>query len=188
LIQTVSRSIEDPELLLAYRDLPAYTHILFTSKNAVRIFFEHLQALNISKDTLKSCHLIAIGAVTASYLTAHGLVPQSVSDVETQEGLVSLLQRLVLENAYLFLPRSALSRPVLVQFLEKSQIRYHACDLYNTITRIPEKLPDLSQIDEILFTSPSTVNAFIEVFGALPKDKKLLALGPITELALETKL
>ncbi|MBY0530066.1 MAG: uroporphyrinogen-III synthase [Rhabdochlamydiaceae bacterium] len=184
LIQIVARSVEEEELLSAYRDLPAYTHILFTSKNAVRIFFEHLIALNISKQILNSCHLIAIGAVTAAYLKVQGCPAHFVSEVQTQEGLVSLLQTLPLESAYLFLPRSSLSRPVLVQFLEQSNVRYLACDLYQTITCVPKKLPDLSQIDEILFTSPSTVRAFIEVFGALPRDKKLLAIGPITRQAL----
>jgi uroporphyrinogen-III synthase len=39
--------------------------------------------------------------------------------------------------------------------------------------------------DEIVFTSPSTVAAFKEIFGALPRGKKLVAIGPITEEALD---
>jgi uroporphyrinogen-III synthase len=57
--------------------------------------------------------------------------------------------------------------------------------LYDTVTQKLEPKPDLNHVQEIVFTSPSTVLAFLEIFGALPKGKKLIAIGPITQQQLE---
>jgi len=93
-----------------------------------------------------------------------------------------------LENAYFFMPRSSSSRPIIVNFFQERQIRYQSCDLYDTVTQILEPRPDLDQIDEIVFTSPSTVRAFIEIFGTLPNGKRLIAIGPVTEEALKVEI
>jgi uroporphyrinogen-III synthase len=122
--------------------------------------------------------------VTAAHLAAKNSPPHHIAQDETQEGVVQLLKSLPLENSYIFLPRSSLSRPVLVQFFEEQGIRYQTFDLYDTVTQGLEPKPDLDLVDEIVFTSPSTVRAFIEIFGALPKHKKLVAIGPITQSAL----
>jgi uroporphyrinogen-III synthase len=177
-IKIVPRALESPELKQAYDEFEAYTHLLFTSKNAVKVFFGHLCPNLSAKIT------IAIGEVTAAHLRVQGVQPQFIAQDETQEGVIQLLNQLDLNNAYFFMPRSSLSRPLLTNFFKEHQIRHQACDLYDTVTQILEPRPDLNRIDEIIFTSPSTVNAFLEIFGKLPKGKKLTAVGPITEQAL----
>jgi len=179
-IKIVPRSLEDLELKQVYAELSKFTHVIFTSKNAVKVFFQHLASV----ESLKAKTLIAIGEVTATHLSILGLSPQFVAKKETQEGVVQLLSELDLENAYFFMPRSSLSRPVIVNFFEERHIRYLACDLYDTATQILKPKPDLDQIDEIVFTSPSTVSAFLQIFGTLPKGKRLIAVGPVTEQAL----
>lgn len=183
-IQIVPKSPLQPELKLAYDDLHDYTHLIFTSKNAVQIFFQHLKELGLSGTILANKTVIAIGAVTAARLKAQGVATAHIAEQESQEGLVQLLNKLDIEDAYFFLPRSVLSRPVLARYFVEREIRFQACDLYDTKTLKASPVPDLKQIDEIVFTSPSTVKGFMEIFGALPHDKKLLAIGPITENAL----
>lgn len=186
-IKVVPRSLEHLELKAAYASLDAFTHLIFTSKNAVKIFFKHLADLKCSVENLKAKKTIAIGTVTAAHLAILGLSPQCIAQ-ETQESVVQLLNTMDLESAYFFMPRSSLSRPVIVHFFQAHQVRYLACDLYDTVTQILEPKPDLNQIDEIVFTSPSTVNAFIEIFGTLPTGKRLIAIGPVTEQALLTRI
>jgi uroporphyrinogen-III synthase len=184
IIKIVPRSLAHPELKQAYAALSEYTHLIFTSKNAVKIFFGHLADLKQSADVLKIKTTIAIGKVTAAYLAATGIPLQFVAHEETQEGIVQLLDTMHLENTYIFMPRSSLSRPVLTHFFKQRRIRFQACDLYDTLTQALEPKPDLDQVDEILFTSPSTVHAFLEIFGTLPKGKKLMTIGSVTEKAL----
>ncbi len=45
-IAIIPRALDHSEVGRAYRDLSSYTHLLFTSKNAVRVFFTHLSLLN----------------------------------------------------------------------------------------------------------------------------------------------
>jgi uroporphyrinogen-III synthase len=187
-IKIVPRAIDHPEIRSAYADLDHYTHLLFTSKNAVKVFFDHLLQMNRPISSLHNRTVIAIGEVTAAHLASNGLVANHVSLEETQEGVVSLLQDLNLDDAYVFLPRSSLSRPLLVHYLETMQIPTFACDFYDTVPQMLEPRPNLDKIDEIVFTSPSTVQAFLAIFGALPRDKKCIAIGPITESFLQKSM
>jgi uroporphyrinogen-III synthase len=183
IIKIVPRTADHPEIKQAFDAMGEYTHLLFTSKNAVKVFFE-----NFKGSDLKSKTVIAIGQVTAAHLAAQGLLPQFTAEEETQEGVVKLLETLDLKDAYFFLPRSSLSRPVLVHFFESRNVRFVACDLYDTVTQELLPRPDLEKVDEIIFTSPSTVKAFMEIFKKLPAGKKLLAVGPVTQEALKQQL
>lgn len=158
-------------------DLSLYTHIIFTSKNAVKVFFSQVSSLP------PSLKVIAIGKVTAEHIQA-----DMIAQEETQEGIINLLKHIDLKNAYIFYPRSSLSRPVLLDFLKSQNIRHAVCDLYDTLPQQPLPLPNFNEIDEIIFTSPSTVDAFLLIFGSLPLDKKLTSIGPITEERLREEL
>jgi uroporphyrinogen-III synthase len=182
-IRIVPRKIGE-EIEQAYRELPDYTHILFTSKNAVHVFFEHLFLLKYDKLQLYHKTFIAIGSATAHALKSHLRSPDLTAQHETQEGLIALLKQWRLESAYILLPRSSLSRPLLSAFLEREKVRYRAFNIYDTEVQKLNPIPDLNLVDEIVFTSPSTVRGFMYVFGNLPKDKHLCALGPITEKVL----
>ena len=183
-IQIVPRDFNDRQIKRAYDDLDEYTHFIFTSKNAVKVFAGHLSQMNKLVSDLQEKTVIAIGEVTAAHLAARGLPPSLVCQEETQEGVIHVLNDLNLDDAYIFVPRSSLSRPVLVHYFKEREIRCQACDLYDTVPNRIEPKPDLSEVDEIVFTSPSTVTAFLEIFGALPIGKKCLAIGPVTESAL----
>ena len=172
------------EVKRAFDDLEEFTHIIFTSKNAVRVFFSQIKALGKSASVLEKKILIAIGTVTAAHLQSEGFSSYLIAEEETQEGIIHELKLQNLENAYLFLPRSALSRPALVDFLASRGIRHQVCDLYDTVTQKTEPVPNLEAVDEIVFASPSTVKGFLEIFGPIPKNKKIVALGPITEEAI----
>lgn len=184
-IKIVPRSLEHPEIAKGFAILDKYTHCIFTSKNAVKVFFEFLGCC----DKVGNKTLIAIGQVTAFSLRSFGLEPHYIADEETQEGVIQLLQNLHLKNAHFFLPRSALSRPILTQFFQDNKIPFCACDLYDTVFQAPEPKPDLTQVDEIVFTSPSTVRAFFAIFSTIPDGKKCVAIGPVTEreLILQTQ-
>lgn len=165
-----------------FQDIPLYSHFIFTSKNTVSI----LKEKGFSFSALKGKTVFAIGLVTKSKLEEEGVVVQRVSYPETQEGLVELLKKEVLD--YVFLPHAALARDVLEKFLVTNQIRHKICNLYDTVTQKLEPIPSLDDVDEIIFTSPSTVKAFFEIFFSLPHGKKAVCLGPITEGALNRYL
>lgn len=181
LIQTVPLEIP-PHL---WDDFSDYTHILFTSKNAVAIF---LQALKEKSCTLDNKQLVAIGKSTAAKLEQEGYTSHWIASQESQEGIIELLRMQDLRDAYVFYPRSSLARKKLEDFLIERGIRHQICDLYETVFQKPEWLPDPNHFEEIIFTSPSTVRSFLAAFGSVPQGKKLTCIGAITEAELQKAL
>lgn len=167
----------------AYNKLSSYTHLLFSSKNAVQVFFQQLDQFGIPKKILEPMTIIAIGTVTESHIKKHAQC-HFVAEEETQEGMVALLKLQSLEKAQFFFPRSSLSRNVIIDFFQKNNIPFLDSFIYDTIVQKNQPVPNLEEIDEIVFTSPSTIRAFLEIFPAIPLHKKLLAIGPITQKTL----
>lgn len=149
-------------------DWQAFTHVILTSPNAARIL--------TSQMSLQDKKILAIGKGTAE-----GLSCFAVASPETQEGMIELLKRTPLENSYLLYPRSSSARPLLANYLKEAGLKHQICDLYETIYLKPDPLPVLDDFDEIIFTSPSTVRAFLALYGSIPKIKIITCMGPITE-------
>jgi hydroxymethylbilane synthase len=155
-------------------DISSFTHIIFTSKTAVQLF-----NYSITNQTL-----ISIGKVTAAHLEVKGIAAHYVAHEETQEGIVALLKDLDLTNSRLLLPRSARARSHLTDYLTERKVAHVVLDLYDTVVA-DVTLPDLSCFDEVVFTSPSTVEAFFEKVDLIPSQVRLRAIGPVTTNALQ---
>lgn len=178
-IEIKKKSVQDLYIQEAFQNLHLYTHIVFTSKTTVKIFFEHLEKLQISKEVLKEKRFITIGPVTKAFLEEEGF--DSIMAQEfTQEGIVEVLKGVSLTGTYFFYPKSKIARPFLKSFFRSYQVKYYSCDFYSV--QYTEKKPFFSfnEIEEIVFTSPSTVEGFIKIFKKIPKNKKIIAIGSIT--------
>lgn len=151
---------------------PQFTHIIFTSQSTV-----HYWPGPWDKSA------IAIGPATAAALQKKGVEPL-IAGVSTQEGIIDLIRSI---RGYFFLPRSRLARSVLTDFMEGEKIPFFALDLYDTVCQKLEPVPNLDDFDEIIFTSPSTVEGFLRIYGRLPSHKKLTPIGPITAERLHTE-
>ncbi|MCH9630211.1 MAG: hypothetical protein S4CHLAM37_02050 [Chlamydiia bacterium] len=187
-IEIVPRDFDSFEIKHQFDDILEYTHFILTSKNAVKVFFDALEYYKIDPGFLSTMPVLAIGAVTSSELNKYHITHQTVAKEATQEGVMELLETLDLENAYLFYPRSAKSRPTLSFYLRLRGIRHQICDLYDTKSKLLSELPDLDLFHEVVFTSPTTVKAFFSFFTKMPPELELKAIGPITRHALNKQL
>lgn len=166
----------EPGIQSALALLREFTHLIFTSKNAVEIFFSFIPEVYQLKDKI----FIAVGSVTAMYLKKRGFSSLQAKE-ETQEGVIQLLKNLPLKNSFIFFPCSSLTRPLLREFLLREQIKHFICPLYDTVHQKLEPVPNLVEIDEIVFTSPSTVDGFLKIFSTIPEKNKIICIGQITE-------
>lgn len=155
-----------------------YTHIIFTSQTAVDLFFQQEKGNNAL--------FIAVGAQTKKRIEAHGCQVALTPEEETAEGLIVRLAEMEWRSARVLWPHSALSRPLLEQFFIEREIPIDSPILYDVQPHFPGPLPD--HIEEIIFTSPSTVHAYIHFFGSLPHDKKLTPIGEVTKKTLSDML
>lgn len=142
------------------------THTIFTSRTAAKIYRPYLTEGPI---------------FCTGKATARDLAPLStlIAAEEQAEGVVELLKQYDLKNAHIVWPRAEGARSLISDFL-KDKCRLTELPLYRAKTT-RNKLPDPTPFKKLFFTSPSTVSAYQELFGALPEDKELLALGPITK-------
>lgn len=181
IIAIAPRDFDEPEVLLAFRDYLLYSHFIFTSKNAVRLFFKALQHYNYLAIFLIYKTIIAVGEATNNVLKDHGFKANIVAKEETAEGLVEALKDISNPSNYFFWPHAKSARPVISDYLKSQNLKYRECVLYETIPSPTFKMHDLNYFDEIIFTSPSTVDTFLSHANALPKDKILTGIGPITD-------
>lgn len=183
IIKIVPKPISDPLILSAFMHFDMYTHLVFTSKSAIPIFFQLMNTFGIQKRDMRKKTIVAVGQKTAARLKEHEVDTALIALEESSEGIVSLLnsQRNSLIKSHLFIPQSSLARPILREWLTYTGIPHTICPIYDTHPNIQPPLPDLASFHQIVFTSPSTVDAFLQGYGNLPRDKILKAIGPITE-------
>ncbi len=185
IIRIVPRPLKDLALQRILCAFNTYSHIIISSKSTVNILADDLARLGISLHNWSAKTTIAVGQVTAKHLTACGIQPTLVAQEETAEGVIAALKQLPLKQAHVFWPHSARARSVIKDFLITQQIRHTTCVLYDPVPHTPDHLPNLEHFDEIVFTSPSTVDAFLGIFGQLPTSLTLTPIGPITARYLE---
>lgn len=185
IIRIIPKSKEDQEIKNAFSDFDAYTHLLLTSKSAITIFFEYAPFFNITLNSIRKKSIIVVGRKSAERIRQYGAEATTLPRQETAEGIIASLEHQNLRDAYLFWPHSALARPVLQDWLQQNQIKYRSSVFYQTINHAPFPPPELSIFDEIIFTSPSTIDAFLCTYKAFPEGKTLTCIGPITQKYLD---
>ncbi len=173
-------------------------YAVFLSSRAARVLFESARASGIALElsaALGATSIVAVGPKTRAALKELGMqvshMPQTHSSVGVGELFTSLYRP---DARRVIIPRSAASNAFLRQLLEKIGLEVIETYLYNVEPDgnggdWPEyhRLSAASQIRAIIFTSASTVRAFLEIVGAgkVPDGADLVAIGPFTSMELE---
>lgn len=188
IIKISPRPIEQADIQYALSRFSLYTHLIITSKTTIKILIDYLSQAGYPLSMLSQKTIIVVGKVTASYLHQINIFPR-IARNETAEGILEVLESQDLQETFFFWPHSAQSRSVIADYFKaQTHASLTECLLYDTSPLEQSFKPNLNSIDEIVFTSPSTVDAFQLIFGHLPKDKQLTAIGPITEAYLMQKI
>jgi len=188
LLEIVARPIDSMEIKQVFGSILDYTHIIFTSKSAVKIFFKYFRDFGYQLDQLNNKYLIAMGQVTAYFMKEEGAVPTYIAAEESLEGVMRVLSTLDLNQANVLFPKSSSAMPSLAHFLVEHEIHHQICTLYDVYNRKQFSLPDLNDIDEIIFPNSKTIDIFFSLFDTLPEGIKLQALGAATRETLKDKL
>lgn len=167
-------------------------HLIFTSTNGVRSFFQRLQELKIDIRRLSHCKLIAVGKATAAALEERGLFGVLIPEVFTAEGIEAAVQGYIQSGDRVLLPRAEIARKNLVQALQQMGAIVEEIPLYATLK--PQVNRELLKehleegLDIITFTSASTAKNFYELLEKddweLISGAKIAAIGPVTAKAL----
>ncbi|RSK28042.1 uroporphyrinogen-III synthase [Bacillus sp. HMF5848] len=172
--------------------LHTFTWIIFTSANGVHYFFQYLDKVNYNEDLP---NIAVVGKKTKQVLQQYGYEPTLVPKKFVQEDLTAeLVSRVDLNDRVLFV-RGNLARGVLIEELHRRNIACSDLVVYENVANMEVKselirLIQAKDIDVITFTSPSTVNNFVDILeNQLNEVSNVLiaCIGPITKHAAEQK-
>lgn len=145
------------------------------------------------------CKLAVIGNKTGKLAEENGMKVDLMPDDFTAEGLIEEFKKRNITKKTIGIPRTASARPTLPEGLEKLGNTVILAEAYKSLFPMDEKKVkgliekiEKNEIDAITFTSPLTVENFLEV----SKDKTKLAktiddnlltvcIGPVTAKVLE---
>ena len=189
LVHTPLIAIAEPEdwqpLDAALKRLASYSLVVFTSRFAVAALLRRLLALGGDARRLAGARLAAIGRGTAAALRSRGLAADLVAASEHTEGLLEALRQAgPMAGERVLLPRSALAGDALPDALHAAGAQVTAVTAYRNLP-VPDPVRvDLAALDAALFTSPSTVAAFRNLYGEhVPAALALWCRGPRTRAA-----
>ncbi|MBM3154589.1 MAG: uroporphyrinogen-III C-methyltransferase [Chloroflexi bacterium] len=178
----------------AIQEMKTYGWVVFTSVNAVEMFFRRLHSLRLDARWLCNVKIGAIGPATAKSLEEHGVCPDYIPQVYTSQGFVAGLDKKAIKGQGVLLPRADIVGNEMNDGLIKLGADVHQVAAYRTVAveaESPGKEMLLKgKIDVITFTSASTVNNLVTVLGKdwqVMKKAKLACIGPNTAIALEQK-
>lgn len=178
------------QLYQAFDKIESYHFILFTSVNAVDIFFRELSKRNHDIRSLAGIKIGAIGPATASRLKKFGLLAELVPQEYLAEGLIKELQTMIKPGQKVLLPRARGARDILPLQLGEMGATVEEICLYQAI--VPHSLNPMAiaamleqSFDYITFTSSSTVTNFVDIIGSQQAEDfsrrvKVACIGPIT--------
>lgn len=165
-----------------------YDWIVFTSRHGVRCFLDLLREAGTDVRRLAGIRIASVGAVTTAALAAGHLRPDVESATASAEGLLDWFSRRNMAGQRVLLPRSDRKLAQLSDGLAALGCR--VTDLTVYCNRTNREAPRVTPADysEIIFSSPSGVEAFKEIYGDLPEGPLLVAKGKTTANKLQELL
>lgn len=167
-------------------NLKLHNWILFTSAYAVKYFFKRVYELGFDSRILNGITIGSIGHFTSGKLKKHGIVPDFQAEKESSEGIIEYFsENQTSTQLSILIPRSDLAHNTLPNGLELLGHKVNALTIYrNTKPKIDKKY-DVEGYEQIIFTSPSGVNNFVDIYGKLPVKPKLVSKGKETQKAID---
>ena len=166
--------------------LHTYDWIIFTSNVTVETFFSFL-----SEEEKKTFPKVAvIGKRTKEVLTQRGISVEFTPSKYVAEAFVSDFLPIVTKGMKILLPKGNLARDIIAKSLREQGAIVEEIIIYETYAPVESKnkLADLlnnQQLDILTFTSPSTVDHFMEIVHEHGLFDKLAhcivaCIGPVT--------
>lgn len=174
-------------------DVPSpneYDWVIFTSINAVEIFYERLRKNGKDARAFGTSKICAVGPKTVEVLHSIGIHPDFIPS--HSRGSVIAAEIEGIRDRRVLLPRAKIATAYLPDALREKGAHVDDVPLYDTV-KVPGENREVietdllnGEIDLVTFTSSSTVTNFLEMFPAhqptvLLADVKVAVIGPTTQ-------
>ena len=159
----------------------AFDWLIFTSANGVRMFVAQLDAEE--RSAFRTHRRVAsVGSATARAVAESGANPALIAPEFIAESLANALGDVA--GKRILWPRAAAARDVLAAMLRSRGAEVIERVLYDTVPLPVDDAArrDILAADAVTFTSPSSVRAFVALFGT-SVEPRVACIGPVTALA-----
>ncbi|MBW7988830.1 MAG: uroporphyrinogen-III C-methyltransferase [Planctomycetes bacterium] len=158
------------------KQLNTFDWIVFTSTNGVEFFFQRLNAVGLDTRSIGTVKVAAIGKTTAEKLKTFGVLVDMQPNLESSTGLLEEFKKVSVKGKRILLVRPKVGSSMLLDDLADADAAIEAVVVYRNVD-IESEETDFDYIDQILFTSGSTVRAFLKLYGSVPDGVKVYCLG-----------
>jgi len=138
-----------------------------------------LNTIGLDARSLHSTRVAAIGGTTAEMFRSFGVLADMQPKLESSVGLLEEFDKVGVEGKRILLVKPEAGSPVLFEKLTAAGAVVETVVVYRNIDIEPEPT-DYDYIDRILFTSASTVRAFLKRYGSIPAGLEVYCLGEPT--------
>ncbi len=185
-IIAVEEITDNPEINQMIENASKYNWIVFTSRWAVHYFLKAL--INLKKDIrhFSNAQIIAIGKATADELLKYYINADLVSTNESSSGIVDLFMERQLPGKNVLIPRSNIAADTMPSLLRKMGYIVDTVSVYRNVFPESYQPVDLTNIDIVVFGSPSGVRNFKKVYQKIPSHIQVITKGDVTRNALYT--
>lgn len=161
--------------------------LVFTSANGVNAFFRQMTGKNPDflfrkENFLQGKKFAVIGPATGKAFLQYGITADLCPDVYTSEHLASAIAAAAKPEEKIVLLRSALATQTLPNILQKAGFAVEDIPIYDLENK--PYAATLPKLDYLTFSSAGGVKAFIEQYGAIPKETCCVCIGSVTAEAL----
>ena len=201
----ISKEWYDGEWADGLEDYSDISYLLFTSQYAVKGFMRVVEYTNYQQYTNEDLKVISIGKTTTEALHRAGFKDVIQVDEDNRYGIIEWFKKerpkfleqhpIEIEHgeeyeeipAVLY-PCSSLSPDDIPEALFALRYNVTKWTVYNNeLPKNPRRV-NLNHFKRIVFTSPSTIDNFIKLYGKLPENTEFITRGPITQAHLEEVL
>ena len=167
-----------------------YDWVIFTSINAVQIFYERLRENGKDARAFATSKVCAVGTKTVEALNSIGIHPDFVPSHARGSTIAAEIEKV--HGKKILLPRAKIAAAALPEGLRERGAHVDDVPLYDTVKVASENADEIEtdllngSIDFVTFTSSSTVTNFLEMFPtqaptALLKSAQVAVIGPETQ-------
>ncbi|HJM99600.1 MAG TPA: uroporphyrinogen-III synthase [Acidimicrobiales bacterium] len=172
---------EGKELRESIQNLAKYDWIILTSSNGVEMFLREIN----DRTVLDQKQIAVIGSGTEKTLKQYGFEADLIPHDFSAEGLVQVFPAFQ-DKGRVLLPSATQARDFLPTALQKFGWTVDVVHAYQTC--IPKHFDPFNNqkigADIIIFTSPSTIENFISMYGLENMPPKIISIGPVTSNAI----
>jgi uroporphyrinogen III methyltransferase/synthase len=160
----------------------SYDWIVFTSGNGIQFFFKKLFESGLDTRLFSDTKFAVIGKASGQRLLEFGIKADLCAAVESSKGLLEAFCDIDVNGRSVLLPQAEVSSNELPEGLSAKGADIDKICVYKTVEKDIDEV-DLNFIDQIIFTSGSTIRAFVNKFGTVPEHIQAFCLGVPTQAA-----